>query len=187
MLIDITLPLAPEMAGEARQNLALARGGHLGTHFDVMDKAFPLAHTALPGAVLDVRPVGSGEIAARDVDLSRVSPGSFVAFYSGFIERHPYGSQTYFQQHPTLSDDLIGELLARRIAIIGVDFAGIRRGAEHTPADQRCADAGAFVVENLCNLGAVLAAGPDGRFTARTYPMRWEGLTGLPCRVVAEV
>lgn len=187
MLIDITLPLAPEMAGGARQNLALARGGHLGTHFDVMDRAFPLEYTALPGAIFDVRPIGAGEITAEHIDLSRVSPGSFVAFYTGFIERHPYGSKTYFQEHPTLSAGLIGELLARRAAIIGVDFAGIRRGAEHTPADQRCADAGAFVVENLCGLGAVLAASPDGRFTAHTYPMRWEGLTGLPCRVIAEV
>jgi len=65
-----------------------------------------------------------------------------------------------------------------------VDCAGIRRGSEHVPKDRYCAERGTFVVENLCSLGEVLEHG--GKFTAHTYPMRWEGVTGQPCRVIAE-
>ena len=65
------------------------------------------------------------------------------------------------------------------------EFAGVRRGKEHTLMDQYCADRGAFVIENLCNLGAVAAEG--ALFTAHTYPMNYAEMTGLPCRVVAEI
>lgn len=60
-----------------------------------------------------------------------------------------------------------------------------RRGKEHTPKDQHCADRSTFVVENLTALHTVIENG--GHFTAHTYPMNDEGITGLPCRVVAEV
>ena len=90
-------------------------------------------------------------------------------------------SRPYFAGHPQLSHELIDALLDRKISIIGVDCAGIRRGREHTPADQYCADRGVFVVENLCNLQAV-----PGHCIMHTYPMNYAGVSGLPCRVVAE-
>lgn len=61
----------------------------------------------------------------------------------------------------------------------------IRSGREHTPKDQYCADRGVFVIENLCSLREVVDAG--GGFTAHTYPMNYAEMTGLPCRVVAEL
>ena len=80
----------------------------------------------------------------------------FVAFYTGFIEKTGYGGKAYFTGHPQLSDDLIDALLAKGISIIGVDFAGVRRGKEHTLKDQYCADHGVFIIENLCNLQSVI-------------------------------
>lgn len=41
---------------------------------------------------------------------------------------------------------------------------------------------GVFIVENLCNLVKVI-----GRCVINTYPMNYTEMTGLPCRVVAEV
>lgn len=181
MLFDLTLQIAPEMikrAGEAEKKVF---SGHLGTHFDVMDKAFPLAYTRREGICFDVR--GLVEIGVKDVDVSQIEPGMFVAFCSGFVEEAGYGSKRYHKEHPQLSYPLIEVLLDKKVSIIGVDFGGIRRGSEHTPADQKCADQGAFVVENLCNLGAVCGQ----RFTAHTYPMNYAEMSGLPCRVVAEV
>lgn len=185
MLIDITLEITPQMEADARGNEKKALSGHLGTHFDVMDKEFPLAYTRRPGVVFDVRGVGERDIGPEDVDLSRLAPGMFAAFCSGFITEEGYGGRAYFTAHPQLSPALLDALLDRGVSIIGVDFAGVRRGAEHTPMDQRCADRGAFVVENLWNLEELLAHG--GAFTAHTYPLRRAGATGLPCRVVAEV
>lgn len=82
---------------------------------------------------------------------------------------------------------LIDHLLSLNISMIGIDCAGIRRGADHTPTDQYCADQGVFVVENLSNLDCVLNEREAAYFIAHTYPIHFEGMTGLPCRVVAEI
>jgi len=185
MLIDITLKITPKMTADAGENGSGAPVGHMGTHFDVMDKEFPLEYTRRRGIVFDVSAVGDREIGEADIDLNAVEEGMFVAFYTGFIEAEGYGSRTYFKEHPQLSHELIDALVDKEISIIGVDFAGIRRGKEHIPKDQFCADHGVFVIENLCGMKAVAEAG--GCFTAHTYPMSFEGLTGLPCRVIAEV
>jgi nitroreductase/kynurenine formamidase len=183
VLIDMTLRVTPELAANAQTQEPLARVGHLGTHFDVMNKEFPLAYTERDAVVFNVSDVGDREIGISDVNLASVEPGMFVAFFTGFGEIYPYGSPEYSAMHPQLADELIDALLARQIAIIGIDFAGIRRGREHTPKDQYCADRGVFIVENLCNLRDVQAS--SGRFTASTYPMNYAGMTGLPCRVLA--
>ncbi len=218
MLIDITLKITPKMALDAQGNEKKALVGHLGTHFDVMDKEFPLEYTRRQGIVFDVsraakegREIGledvglaagpsagtdasasaglsasAGTAAGRDAEPD-IQEGMFVAFFTGFIEREGYGSKAYFREHPQLSKALIEELVRRKVSLIGVDFAGVRRGREHTPTDQYCADRGVFIIENLCALGEVATASNDGRFTAHTYPMRYAEMTGLPCRVVAEV
>lgn len=184
-MIDITLQVTPEMMGVAWENTAKTLVGHLGTHFDVMDKEFPLEYTQRKAVVFNVSHIRNRDIDLSDIDLSKVREDMFVAFCTGFLDEEGYGTQRYFKDHPQLSNDLIKALINKRISIIGIDCAGIRRGKEHVPTDQHCADHGIFVIENLCNLNAVLAV--DAPFTMRTYPMRILGITGLPCRVVAEV
>lgn len=183
--IDITLRVTPRLVKDAQGNEKKALVGHLGTHFDTMDKEFPLEYSELPGVAFDVRGVRGRDITAQDIDLDRVPTGSFIAFCTGFIEEEEYGTGRYFKEHPQLSPELVDELVSRGVAIIGVDCAGVRRGAEHTPTDQRCADHGTFVVENLCHLSDLLDAAPLGVFRASTYPANYEGMSGLPCRVVA--
>jgi len=185
MLIDITLKITPDLSKEAQGNQDRSLVGHLGTHFDVMNKVFPLEYTCRQGVVFDVSAIRGRDITEEDVDLSKVDADLFVAFHTGYIEEVGYGNKTYFGQHPQLSDDLIEKLLDLGVSIIAVDCSGIRRGREHTPKDQHCADHGCFVIENLCNLKRLVDCG--GSFVAHTYPMSFEGITGLPCRVIAEV
>lgn len=185
MTIDITLPVTPEMMGTAWENTAKTLIGHWGTHFDVMDKAFPLAYTNRKGVVFDVCHIRGRDIELSDIDFGLVGKDMFVAFRTGFMEEVEYGTPQYFKEHPQLSHTLIDTLLDKQVSIIGVDCAGIRRGKEHIPTDQRCADRGVFVIENLYDLQSVLAV--NTHFAARTYPMRFSGITGLPCRVVAEI
>ncbi|MDO9120287.1 MAG: cyclase family protein [Anaerolineaceae bacterium] len=187
MLIDITLLVTPEMIEAAHGNEQKSFSGHMGTHFDVMNKVFPLENLKRSAVVFDVSKIEDREISLEDVDLNLIESGMFVAFYSGFIEKVGYGGKVYFSEHPQLSDTLIDALLERHVSIIGVDFAGVRRGSEHTPKDQYCADCGVFIVENLCNLNEVLQGKPFARFTANTYPIKYADMTGLPCRVVAEI
>ena len=185
MLIDLSLPITPKLLEQAQQNNRLAFSGHLGTHFDLRGQEFPLIFTQRKGIIFDVRQVTDRDITCYDISTEQISSGMFVAFCSGYISREPYGSKAYFSNHPQLSQELIDRLLSLQVSIIGIDFAGIRRGPEHTPADQRCAEKGTYIVENLCCLEDLLPYGPF--FTAHTYPLNYKEVTGVPCRVVAEI
>ena len=185
MLLDITLPVTSNMLGAAWQNTDKALVGHLGTHFDVMDKAFPLEYTRRKAIVFDVSHIRGRDITVADIDIDLVESNMFVAFYTGFIEEVAYGTPTYFKEHPQLDNKLIEALIQKQISIIGVDCAGIRRTPEHVPIDRLCANNNVFVVENLWDLKKILAAG--NHFIANTYPMRFVGPTGIPCRVVAQL
>lgn len=114
-----------------------------------MNKVFPLEYARREGIVFDVSAIRGRDIEISDIPMEQVKTGQFVAFYTGYIEEEPYGTKTYFSQHPQLSHSLIDALLDKEISIIGLDCSGIRRGKEHTPKDQLCADRGVFVVENL--------------------------------------
>ncbi len=184
MFVDITLLITPKMVKDAEGNEKKALVGHLGTHFDVMNKEFPLEYVKRKAIVFDVSSVKDRNIEISDVDLSKVEKDMFVAFYTGFIEEHEYGSKTYFKEHPELSISLIEELLKKEISIIGVDCAGVRRGKEHTPTDQYCADHNVFVVENLCNLKSLVNISKE--LYIYTFPMNYMNMSGLPSRVVAE-
>ena len=184
MLIDITLKITPKMATDAQGNAKITLAGHLGTHFDVMNKEFPLEYTKRKGVVFDVRNIRDRDIEAADIDLSKVGKDMFVAFNTGYIHEYDYGTKEYFSTHPQLSDELIDRLLAKNISIIALDCSGVRRGAEHTPKDQYCADRGVFVVENLLGLEKLL---DYTDFTVYTFPMSYADMSGLPCRVIAEV
>lgn len=185
MLIDLTLKLTKAMLYDSITTSNDALAGHAGTHFDVMDKEFPLNYTERNAIVFDVSHVRGHEIDCTDIDLSSIEKDMFICFYTGYNESVPYGAPGYFTEHPQLSYALIDALLDKGISIIGLDFAGIRRTPEHIPADQRCADRGVFVIENICNMKDVLMHG--SRFTACTYPLYCTELTGLPCRVIAKL
>ena len=187
MYIDLTIEVTPELREEVLSNEKRTVGGHIGTHFDVMDKKFPLEYIKRAGIVFDVSDINANEIKPSDIDLKRVHKDMFVAFYSNFLNKVGYGTKKYFKEHPQLSKELIDKLITKNISIIGIDFAGIRRSEEHTEMDQYCADKGVFIVENLINLEKILENSKSGRFTAHTYPLKYTEMTGLPCRVVAEV
>jgi len=181
MLKDLTLPLDKEAMNKAFNNVSKAFSGHLGTHFDVMDKEFPLDYSVLPGVFFNVS--GREEIRLADIDETLIKEGMFVGFYTGHIEKYGYGTPEYSHNHPYLSMELIDFLLGRRARIIGVDLPGVRRGKEHTPCDQHCADKGVFIIENMCGLKDVC----DKKVTVYTFPLSLKGSSGLPCRVIADI
>ncbi len=187
MFIDLTLEITPEIREKAEENQDRSIGGHLGTHFDVMDQKFPLEYLELDGIVFDVSNIREREINSKDIKLAKVKPEMFVAFYSGFLEEIGYGEKKYLNKHPQLSKELIDILLDKDISIIGIDFTGIRRENEHTKMDQYCAEKGVFIVENICNLKDILGDKKWAKFTAHTYPIKYTEMSGLPCRVVAEI
>jgi kynurenine formamidase len=183
MLVDITLRINPQMVMDAQGNEKKAIAGHLGTHFDVMNKEFPLEYTRRAGIVFDVSSVEGRDIEESDIAIDAVSKNMFAAFCTGYIERVGYGGKKYFTDHPQLSDHLIEALVQKEVSIIGIDGPGVRRGKEHVQKDQYCADHGVFITENLCNLKLLCG---KKNLIINTYPMSFAGMTGLPCRVIAE-
>ncbi|SCM79125.1 Putative cyclase (fragment) [uncultured Sporomusa sp.] len=46
--------------------------------------------------------------------------------------------------------------------------------------DTNCADNGVFAIENLNNLDVLLKKSKNRDFIIHTYPVNYEGLSGLP-------
>ena len=107
MKIDVTLKITPKMAADAQGNEKKVLVGHLGTHFDVMNKEFPLEYTERKAIVFDVTGITERDIDISDIDADKVEGNMFIAFYTGFIEKEGYGTPRYFREHPQLSNELI--------------------------------------------------------------------------------
>ncbi len=84
MLIDLTVEVTPKAAADAQGNEKKALTGHLGTHFDVMDREFPLEYVKRKGLVFDVSQISGRDIESGDIFLDRVEAGMFVAFSQDF-------------------------------------------------------------------------------------------------------
>ena len=83
MLVDITLQINPQMVMDAQGNEKKAIAGHLGTHFDVMNKEFPLEYTRREAIVFDVSSVEGRDIEESDIAIDAVSKNMFAAFCTG--------------------------------------------------------------------------------------------------------
>ena len=186
MLIDLTLKVNADQNKEITFHQSIAAFGHLGTHFDAMGKEFSLDNFRRQGKLVNVSAMGDREIGIDDFEDTTIVEKDFVLLYTGFIERISYGSQEYFKTHPQLSMQSIEYLIQKKISMIGIDAAGLRRGSEHPKMDQHCADHDVFVVENLVNLGELWRKSAGRIITLYTLPVNIAGLTGLPCRVVAD-
>ena len=191
MRYDLTLPLTPghferlaALPGKGGLPSATDLFGHAGTHLDLMGKDYPEDYFVRQGKLFDVRCVRGRDIEPADFSLESVAGGDFVIFHSGCLAEHEYATKEYIFAPIQLSWDTIKALVERGVSMIGVDLAGVRLPAEHAKADHFCAEAGAFVVENLHGLAALGDAVGDRAFTVHTYPMRLEKATGLPCRVI---
>lgn len=184
MFIDLTLGLSPEHYSSIDQTGS--REGHIGTHFDIMDKAFPLESFRTAGRVIDVSHIEGREVEVADLDGYDIGEGDMVIFYTGQVEAYGYGTPAYYQHSVNLSDAVIHHLVERKVRLIGADAAGVQKPKKHEAVDRFCAERNIFIVENLDNLKALMAAAKDG-FTVYTAPTKRTGLSGLPCRVLAEV
>ena len=181
MFVDLSLKITGELIKSSADNEKKVLSGHYGTHFDVMNREFPLDYLERKGYVFDVS--GLEEIGVDDIDTDRIKSDMFIGFHTGFIEEIGYGNARYFHEHPVLTRELIELLVARQVSIIGIDFAGVRRDEEHTPTDQYCVDNGVFIVENLCNMKEVTGK----ELVVYTFPLNYGNSSGLPCRVVAKI
>jgi kynurenine formamidase len=201
MFIDLTLDIQSnrvkaalqiqQSAAEAELPTTVARPeyqmeGHVGTHFDVMDKEFPISSFKTSGRLVDISGIRAREVDVSDLVPSKIEAGDTVIFYTGYMNEFGYESPMYWKRSAELSDAAVSYLISRQIRLIAVDAAGAQKPTKHQKVDKLCADNGIFIVENLDNLKALIAH-RNVPFTVYTAPLKRSGLTGLPCRVIVEI
>lgn len=188
MLIDLTLEISRDNlpVDDSFDMRALLDAGHVGTHFDVAGKKFPLESFRTRGKLIDISHIRDREVEVADLADQPIEEGDMIIFHTGYIDEIGYGQKGYIQKSAELSDEAVAYLIERKVRLIGVDAAGVQKLKKHAKVDQYCADRGVFIVENLCNLKRLMPVASQG-FTVYTAPVNRSDLSGLPSRVVAEV
>jgi kynurenine formamidase len=184
MLIDLTLSITPERYRYIEQSGG--REGHLGTHFDVMDKEFPLESFRTTARLIDISGMRDREVEVEDIVSHGLAENESVLFYTGYLEELGFETPAYWRRSAELSDAVVTYLIEKKVRLIGVDAAGAQKPKKHVAVDQRCADNNLFIIENMDNFGELRKAAA-GAFQLYTAPLKRSGLTGLPCRVVADL
>ena len=183
---------------------------HGGTHLDAPfhfaeggdDAAsIPLERLILPGIVIDVRDAAAADpdylvtvedVAAWEDEHGRVPEGSAVLIRTGWADRWPDALAYLGDDTPGETGNLhfpgIGEAATRllvedrRAGLLGIDTASIDNGrSTDFIAHQIGAAAG---VPNLENVGDMSAL-PSTGFLLAALPMKIDGGTGAPVRIVA--
>jgi kynurenine formamidase len=187
MFIDLSLPISTDqITGGDERVRKIIDAGHAGTHFDVMDKVFPLEKFKTRGKVIDISHIRDRDVEIADLGDTRIEKDDFVIFHSGWVDQLGYDIvDEYLYKSAELSDDLVRHLIEAGVSLIGVDAAGAQPPKKHPAVDQYCADNGVFIIENLNNVKRLFDLPQP--FTIYTAPLNRTDLSGLPCRVLVEV
>jgi len=184
---------------------------HLGTHLDApihfgedrwTSSEIPLQRLFGRGVVIDISAktsvdpdatLSTDDIHAWEQRNGPLAAGSIVIVRTGWAARWPdwnayYGTETPHDvttlHFPGIAEDAAHTLVERGVAGVGLDTASIDPG---TSADFRAhqvlAAANIFNLENLTNISEL----PEAGFGVIALPMKIEGGTGGPTRVVAVV
>ncbi len=152
----------------------LQSGLHTGTHIDIpmhlvehnkTVKDFSVDCFIGNGVLLDVR--GENPITMKDSYRDTIQSGDVVLLYTAFDER--YQDEEYFNQHPTVGEELAKFLLDLNIKMLGMDMPA----PDHPPYTFHKAllRKGIFVLENLTNLQSLVGV---KRFTVMALPLKIE-------------
>lgn len=120
MKIDLTLGIGKELLSSTlkkaiNEDKAFGSIGHLGTHFDVMDKEFPLDYIKRKGKIFNVSHIRNNEISLNDIDLNEIEENDFIIFYTGYLKETGYGTSEYLKDYPELSKELIDYLINKKL------------------------------------------------------------------------
>lgn len=152
--------------------------------------ALRIEELVLPGLVIDLTHLSAGEPAGPE-DLRNGVSGELAVAGKAVLcrfgwDRH-WGSEAYFT-YPFLSRAAIRFLAEGGARLVGVDTINIDDGADpERPAHSRFLERDIFVVENLCNLGALEAEATGRPFRFFALPIRAKGAGSMPIRAFAEM
>ncbi|MGL4453145.1 MAG: cyclase family protein [Sarcina sp.] len=185
---DITLKLEKENKVwkwlEGKEN-KLLNAGHIGTHLDVYKQTqVPLDYFKTRCQIINCENYDyDKEIGIEVLERKEIKEKDFIIFNTGIQKEYEYGSDFYIKNHHEINYELIKYLLDKKVAFIGIDGAGIRRGKEHKGADILAEENRTYIIENL-NLKEIEDLNKE--FTAYTMWIDNPFATGLSTRVILE-
>ncbi len=213
-LVDLSVPISPrtpmfpaypppaftpwttrEAHGFYAESLFLI--SHTGTHvdapfhFEPTGKKLhevPLDRFVARGHVLDVRGIAAKAAilpkhlaAAQPTGSNRVRSGDAILLRTGWWERRR-GASAYLSENPGLTGAAAKLLVEWGAGIVGIDTANIDRPDDATyPAHHALLRSDVPIIENVANLAALRSS----TFLLLALPLRLEGVSGSPIRLVA--
>ena len=152
-MLDITMKIDKddeifrEINNEENEHM---RDGHIGTHIDVYNKTdIPMEYFRTSAVIIDCTEYEiEKEIGIEIVDNIDIKEEMTVIFKTDMIKKCSYSSEGY-RNHHQLSYELIEYLISKKIAFLGIDASGIRKGEGHKTTDIKCELHNVFVIENL--------------------------------------
>jgi len=179
-------------------SMYFAMPDHGGTHIDAplhFDKRgegidqYPLEKCIVPGICIDLRHIAArAEITPDDLKAAvekcghGVPEGGTVLLCTGHHER-TFPRKEYGTENSGVNVKATEWLAAQGAVHFGIDsMRPGPEGKENLLVHKACFELGITHIESLCNLEALLGAGP---FTFIGLPMKWRGGTGSPIRAVA--
>ena len=95
-----------------------------------------------------------------------------------------WGNQSYFNDHPYLTQDAAEYLREEGAVLVAIDSFNIDNTDDpHRPAHTILLDAGILIVENICNLEQL----PIEGFRFSAVPMKLQGMSAFPVRAWAKM
>ncbi len=133
-----------------------------------------------PGIILDAV-VSSNRFITPNCNESELH-GRAVLFRTGWDQR--WGTESYWDPGPYLSEELIDLLIRSKSVLVGVDFWNIDNTDDSSrPAHTRLLASNILIVEHLCNLSAL----PRTGFRFYAVPLRIVKGASFPVRAFAEI
>lgn len=170
----------------------------IGTHIDAPAHCDPAGNTVerlqldslvRPCVVIDVSSqeeqhysVSVKDIEKFEAKYGHIEPDSFVMIRTGW-EQYWKNPDEYCNQDkfPTVSESAAKILLSRGVAGLGIDTLSSDRSEQRFPVHHLMLKAGKYLIENAANLSQLPVT---GSFIG-VFPMKGEGLTEAPIRLVA--
>jgi arylformamidase len=179
----VEVKAAGEIEHDGFNDHVISINTHVGTHIDA-----PL-HMLAGGRALDLTPVerfvGTGKLVSlgkesglKDLLLADIQEGDIVLFRTD-MSKH-YHDTIYFEEYPTLSEEMAQYLVGRKVKMVGVD-AGSVDIAEGFPIHKILLAGDVLIIENLTNLEAL----EGEEFTVYALPVKLD-VDGAPARVIAQ-
>ena len=168
---DIKVSLVQDKSIERDKYTAFSfsTGLHAGTHIDclmhLLKSERTMAEYSLEcfmgqGCMIDAR--GESEIDYKTEYDDKISRGDIVLIFTGSDEF--YGSEHYYNKHPSITEKLARFLVTREIKMLGVDMPS--PDFPPFPVHKLLLSKGIFVLENLTNLVQLINIEPFEVFAA---------------------